>query len=204
MKSLQTVHLLDNDPAVSRKLEHFLQHFGYTVTRHTSASDLLQAVNDADFSVILADHAAVASAGPQLQAELAAGKPTCPVIFMAENADVKTSVQLLKGGAADFLEKPLDDSRLLHSLDAAFSQVDTLRRDQQLRELVQARFDALTPREQEIMHRIVRGTSNRALATRLEVSVRTIEVHRSRVMTKMGATSLPDLVRLADLLDATD
>lgn len=204
MKSLQTVHLLDNDPAVSRKLEHFLQHFGYTVTRHTSASDLLEAVNDADFSVVLADHAAVATAGLQLQAELAAGKLTCPVMFMAENADVKTSVQLLRDGAADFLEKPLDDSRLLHSLDAAFSQVDTLQRDQQRREQAQARFDTLTPREQEIMQQIVRGTSNRALATRLEVSVRTIEVHRSRVMTKMGATSLPELVLLAGLLDATD
>lgn len=173
MKSLQTVHLLDNDPAVSRKLEHFLQHFGYTVTRHTSASDLLEAVNDADFSVVLADHAAVATAGLQLQAELAAGKLTCPVMFMAENADVKTSVQLLRDGAADFLEKPLDDSRLLHSLDAAFSQVDSQRRDQQRRERAQARFDTLTPREQEIMQQIVRGTSNRALATRLEVSVRT-------------------------------
>lgn len=176
MKSLQTVHLLDNDPAVSRKLEHFLQHFGYTVTRHTSASDLLEAVNDADFSVVLADHAAVATAGLQLQAELAAGKLTCPVMFMAENADVKTSVQLLRDGAADFLEKPLDDSRLLHSLDAAFSQVATLQRDQQRREQAQARFDTLTPREQEIMQQIVRGTSNRALATRQEVSVRTIKV----------------------------
>lgn len=176
MKSLQTVHLLDNDPAVSRKLEHFLQHFGYTVTRHTSASDLLEAVNDADFSVVLADHAAVATAGLQLQAELAAGKLTCPVMFMAENADVKTSVQLLRDGAADFLEKPLDDSRLLQSLDAAFSQVATLQRDQQRREQAQARFDTLTPREQEIMQQIVRGTSNRALATRLEVSVRTIKV----------------------------
>lgn len=204
MKSLQTVHLLDNDPAVSRKLEHFLQHFGYTVTRHTSASDLPEAVNDADFSVVLADHAAVATAGLQLQAELAAGKLTCPVMFMAENADVKTSVQLLRDGAADFLEKPLHDSRLLHSLDAAFSQVDSQQRDQQRREQAQARFDTLTPREQEIMQQIVRGTSNRALATRLEVSVRTIEVHRSRVMTKMGATSLPELVLLADLLDATD
>jgi len=125
-------------------------------------------------------------------------------MFMAENADVKTSVQLLRDGAADFLEKPLDDSRLLHSLDAAFSQVDTLQRDQQRREQAQARFDTLTPREQEIMQQIVRGTSNRALATRLEVSVRTIEVHRSRVMTKMGATSLPELVLLAGLLDATD
>jgi two-component system response regulator FixJ len=176
VKSLQTVHLLDNDPAVSRKLEHFLQHFGYTVTRHTSASDLPEAVNDADFSVVLADHAAVATAGLQLQAELAAGKLTCPVMFMAENADVKTSVQLLRDGAADFLEKPLDDSRLLHSLDAAFSQVDTLQRDQQRREQAQARFDTLTPREQEIMQQIVRGTSNRALATRQEVSVRTIKV----------------------------
>jgi len=173
VKSLQTVHLLDNDPAVSRKLEHFLQHFGYTVTRHTSASDLPEAVNDADFSVVLADHAAVATAGLQLQAELAAGMLTCPVMFMAENADVKTSVQLLRDGAADFLGKPLDDSRLLHSLDAAFSQVATQRRDQQRRERAQARFDTLTPREQEIMQQIVRGTSNRALATRLEVSVRT-------------------------------
>jgi len=149
---------------------------GYTVTRHTSASDLLEAVNDADFSVVLADHAAVATAGLQLQAELAAGKLTCPVMFMAENADVKTSVQLLRDGAADFLEKPLDDSRLLQSLDAAFSQVATLQRDQQRREQAQARFDTLTPREQEIMQQIVRGTSNRALATRQEVSVRTIKV----------------------------
>jgi len=146
---------------------------GYTVTRHTSASDLLEVVNDADFSVVLADHAAVATAGLQLQAELAAGMLTCPVMFMAENADVKTSVQLLRDGAADFLEKPLHDSRLLHSLDAAFSQVDSQRRDQQRRERAQTRFDTLTPRKQEIMQQIVRGTSNRALATRLEVSVRT-------------------------------
>jgi two-component system response regulator FixJ len=92
---------------------------------------------------------------------------------------------------------------LLQSLREAFSQADGMHRERESRQVVQERFQALTPREQEIMRHIVTGVPNRALATRLGVSIRTIEVHRSRVMRKMQAGSLPDLVRLADLLDET-
>lgn len=194
---------MDDDPAVSERLEHFLQHFGYTVNQHASTRALLDAINDADYSVVLADHECSANGTRQLQAELASGNLTCPVIFMAENANVKTSVQALKAGAADFLEKPVDNTKLLHSLREAFSQADGMHRERESRQVVQERFQALTPREQEIMRHIVTGVPNRALATRLGVSIRTIEVHRSRVMRKMQAGSLPDLVRLADLLDET-
>lgn len=192
---------MDDDPAVSKRLEHFLQHFGYTVNQHASTRALLDAINDADYSVVLADHECSANGTRQLQAELASGNLTCPVIFMAENACVKTTVAALKDGAADFLEKPLDNSRLLHSLREAFSQADRLHQCQESRNQVQVRFQTLTPREQEIMGHIVTGISNRALSAQLGISVRTIEVHRSRVMKKMQADSLPDLVRLADLLD---
>lgn len=194
---------MDDDPAVSERLEHFLQHFGYTVNQHASTRALLDAINDADYSVVLADHECSANGTRQLQAELASGNLTCPVIFMAENPNVKTSVQALKAGAADFLEKPVDNTKLLHSLREAFSQADGMHRERESRQVVQERFQALTPREQEIMRHIVTGVPNRALATRLGVSIRTIEVHRSRVMRKMQAGSLPDLVRLADLLDET-
>ena len=190
---------MEEDPAVSGRLERFLQHIGYTVIRHASTGELLDAVNGADYSVVLADHECSKNGTRQLQTELASGNLTCPVIFMAENASIKTSVAALKDGAADFLEKPFDDSRLLHSLREAFSQADSLLQCQESRNQVQARFQTLTPREQEIMGHIVTGISNRALAAQLGVSVRTIEVHRSRVMKKMRAVNLPDLVRLAGI-----
>jgi RNA polymerase sigma factor (sigma-70 family) len=191
MSQLKTVHLMDVDPAESRKLECFLEHFGYTVTRHATACELLATINNADYGV------------QELQDELAAGNIICPVILMAADADVKTSVRAIKAGAVDFLEKPLNHSELLNSLQEAFSQSDATRRDRELRDTVHNRFNTLSPREQEVMRYIVNGTSNQSLASRLAVSVRTIEVHRSRVMKKMGADSLAGLVRLADLLDVT-
>lgn len=203
MSQLKTVHLMDVDPAESRKLECFLEHFGYTVTRHATACELLATVNDADYGVVLLDHQSDANAGQELQDELAAGNIICPVILMAADADVKTSVRAIKAGAVDFLEKPLNHSELLDSLQEAFSKSDATRRDRERRDAVHNRFNTLSPREQEIMRYIVTGTSNQALASRLAISVRTIEVHRSRVMKKMGADSLADLVRLADLLDGT-
>lgn len=201
MSQLQTVHLMDDDPAAACKLERFLEHFGYAVTQHATAGTLLEAVNDSGHGVVLLDRQTDGAAGLTLQTELAAGNITCPVIIMASNADVKTSVQAIKAGAVDFLEKPLNDSELLNSLRAAFSQANTTHQERELVNRLRDRFESLTPREQEVMRYVVNGTSNRALATHLKVSVRTVEVHRSRIKRKMGASNLTDLVRLADMLE---
>ena len=119
------------------------------------------------------------------------------MIFITGHGDVPMSVKALKGGALDFLEKPFDGGELVALIHKAFVQDARRRREQIARRQVDERYARLTPREQEVMRLVTQGKSNKEVAAALGVSHRTVEIHRARVMEKMAANSLPELVAMA-------
>jgi RNA polymerase sigma factor (sigma-70 family) len=137
--------------------------------------------------------------GLELQMELAAQGIEWPIIFISGNSNVNISVRAMKAGASDFLEKPFSNKDLLESIRDAFKQAEEDKQDHIRRTAIEDQCESLTARELEVMQLVVSGLRNRDIAHRLGVCSRTVEVHRSRVMTKMEADSLPHLVRMVDL-----
>ena len=137
--------------------------------------------------------------GIELQAELNDRGIACPVIFISGSGDIALSVQAMKAGALDFLEKPIRNEDLLASLETAFARMNELSETNDLKEVAQEKCNNLSEREREVMTYLVTGMHNTQVAEHLGLSVRTIEVHRSNINKKMGTSSLVELVRMADL-----
>jgi FixJ family two-component response regulator len=191
----RTIFLVDDDVAVCHALSVFLNASGYSVRTFLSAEAFLQEVEDAAVGVMLLDQRMTRMSGLELQAELARRGCDLPIIFITGHGDVQMSVKAIKAGAIDFLEKPFSNQGLLASISEAFSYADTNRKHRSQIAALRKRHASLTAREREVMQHVVTGTSNKKLGELLGICDRTIEVHRSRVMKKMGAESLPDLVR---------
>ena len=151
---------------------------------------------------MLLDQRMTGLTGLELQEELARRGIELPIIFITGHGDVQMSVKAVKAGAIDFLEKPFSNEDLLASIREACAYADESKRNRDGVAALRRCHASLTGRELEVMRYVVAGQSNRSLAEQLGVSDRTIEVHRSRVMKKMGATSLPDLVRKVTLCQA--
>jgi FixJ family two-component response regulator len=195
----RSIFLVDDDAAVCHALSVFLETSGYSVRTFPSAESFLNAEGMVD-GVILLDQRMTGMTGLELQAELASRGIDLPIIFITGHGDVQMSVKAVKAGAIDFLEKPFSNEDLLASIREAFTHADDSKLHRDLIAELRKRHASLTDREREVLQHVVAGMSNRNLAQLLGVSDRTIEVHRSRVMNKMGAESLPDLVRNYALL----
>ncbi len=141
--------------------------------------------------------------GLEVQAELAARGIALPIIILTAHGDVATARAALKAGAFDFLEKPIDDALLRATIEAALARDLEARRPADLRTALQAKLARLTPREREVLERVVRGRHNREIAAELGISPRTVEVYKARVMHKLQVDRLPDLIRFALALDLT-
>jgi len=191
VKSSRNIYLVDDDAALCLALSVFLEASGYRVRTYHSAETFL---NDAECTmdgILLLDIRLAKMSGLELQAELTKRGVIIPIIFMTGHGDVKMSVKAIKNGAIDFLEKPFNNENLIKSVGEAFSYVDVRIKSRQLRK----RYATLSGREREVIQYIVDGMSNKDIAELLGLSKRTIEVHRQSAMKKMGAKSLPDLVR---------
>jgi len=189
------VFLVDDDVAVCHALSVFLDASGYSVRTFLSAEAFLDGIEGAVEGVVLLDQRMTGMSGLELQAELTSRGSDLMIIFITGHGDVRMSVRAIKAGATDFLEKPFSNQDLLTSISEAFSRVDTGRKHRSQITGLRKCYASLTSREREVMQHVVAGISNRSLGELLGVRDRTIEVHRSRVMKKMGAESLPDLVR---------
>jgi FixJ family two-component response regulator len=195
-----TVLVVDDDPSLREALSSLLRSVGLRVEMFSSAADFLQADLPNAPSCIVLDIRLPGQSGLDLQAELVREEILVPIIFVTGHADVPMSVKALKAGAIDFLTKPFRDQDLLDAVGAAIA-LDRKRRDEdgKLSDL-QARFDALTPREQQIMRRVTDGLMNKEIAHQLGVTEITVKIHRGNLMRKMEARTLPDLVRMAESL----
>jgi FixJ family two-component response regulator len=137
--------------------------------------------------------------GLDLQAELAARRIELPILIITGYAEVPIAVRAMKAGAFDFIEKPFSDQTLLDRIRKAIAADINARRDREQLASALQRMSQLTPRERDVMHRVVAGKSNKVIADELGLSMKTVEVHRKRVMGKMGADSLADLIHLVVL-----
>jgi RNA polymerase sigma factor (sigma-70 family) len=191
----RTVILVDDDTAVCHALTVCLEASGYRVKTFPSAEAFLEETEGTAEGVMLLDQRMSGMSGLELQAELARRGIDLPITFITGHGDVQMSVKAVKAGAINFLEKPFSNEDLLASIREAFALADSSKKHRDLVAELRQCHASLTDREREVMQHIVAGMSNRSLAERLGVSDRTVEVHRYRVMKKMRAESLPDLVR---------
>jgi FixJ family two-component response regulator len=191
----KTIFLVDDDVAVSHALTIFLEASGYHVRTYHSAKTFLEEVEITTEGIILLDLCMNGISGLELQAELSKRGILLPIIFITGRGDMQTSVKAIKGGAIDFLEKPLNYKKLLKSIREAFSLSDDNKVHRHTAAQFRRRYANLKDREREVMQYVVIGKANKDIARLLGLSVRTIEVHRMSVMKKMGAESLSDLVR---------
>jgi FixJ family two-component response regulator len=134
--------------------------------------------------------------GLELQEYLRQRGIEIPVVFMSAHGDVRTAVSAIKSGAVDFIEKPFSYREVLSVIAKAFERDGELRRKRALRSMVAERLAALTEREREVMARVIEGKPNKLIAAELDISVKTVEAHRAKVMEKMGAASVAELVQL--------
>ena len=192
-----TVFLVDDDQAVRDALVLLLETAQFNAESFDSAEAFLDACDPDRPGCLLLDVRMPGMSGIKLQEELAARGVVIPIIFLTGHADVSMSVQAFRSGAIDFMEKPFDENILLERIQEA------IRLDQSNREALdkqanaESRLASLTRREDEIMWLIVAGRANKQIAAELDLSHRTVESHRGRIMEKTGAHSLPDLVKLA-------
>ncbi|CCG41023.1 response regulator transcription factor [Magnetospirillum molischianum] len=197
------VHIVDDDPAVRDSLSMLLESADLTPAAYPDAERFLaDAALDAPGCVI-ADVRMPGMSGLDLLRLLNQRRLDLPLIIISGHADVAMAVEALKEGAADFIEKPFDDETFLRSTREALDRGERSFRQRCRRDEIETRFRTLTPREGEVMDRVVRGMPNKAVAADLTISVRTVEIHRARVMEKMDADSLSALVRMALALEVS-
>jgi FixJ family two-component response regulator len=193
-----TVYVVDDDPSVRAGLSRLLQSVGLTVKTFTSAREFLDQVVAGEPGCVIADLRMPAMSGLELQEQLMTRNLNLPVIFLTGYGTVPASVRAMKRGAADFLEKPVDDQVLLDAIFQALEKDRKNSRNQAEVKFIQDRLKSLTPREYEVFTLITAGQLNKQVAYELGTAEKTIKVHRARIMEKMHCESLAQLVRLSE------
>ena len=191
------VYVIDDDDAMRDSLDFLLGSADFHVTLFGSADHFLDTLPNADFGCVVSDIRMPGIDGIELLKRLKASRSAFPVLIMTGHGDVPLAVEAMKLGAADFLEKPFEDERLIGMIDVALKEAESGARSEGVTLDIAARIESLTPRERQVMGGLIAGLSNKLIAREYDISPRTIEVYRANVMTKMQAGSLSELVRLA-------
>jgi FixJ family two-component response regulator len=191
-----SVFVVDDDYDVRASIALLLRSVGVEARCFDSAETLLAALDGGSAGCVVTDVRMPGMSGLELQQELARRGLALPLIMITGHADVPMAVAAMKAGALDFLEKPFGDQQLIDRVQAAL-RLDAARREERGAEAaVRERLAGLTPREREVMEHVIAGKPNKIIARELDLSTRTVEIHRARVMEKLGARSLAELVRM--------
>jgi two-component system response regulator FixJ len=191
------VHLVDDDEAIRRSAGFMLKTSGYKVKTYASGVELMKDARDLEPGCILLDVRMPEMDGLQVQQALKDRGIALPVIVMTGHGDVNVAVQAMKAGAVDFIEKPFEKAVLLSAIDEGISRIEKAGRNRARAEAAEVRLQALTPRERDVLEGLVRGHPNKTIAYDLDISPRTVEIHRANLMTKLGVASLSEALRIA-------
>jgi FixJ family two-component response regulator len=197
------VYIVDDDFDVREGLKSLFQSVGLRSQSFGSTADFLRAKLPDETRCLVLDVRLPGLSGLDFQAELAKTQTTIPIVFITGHGDIPMSVKAMKGGAVEFLSKPLREQDLLDAVRVALER-DQARRETDMRiHNLRERYNALSSREQQVMRLVCAGLMNKQAAAQIGISEITVKVHRHNVMQKLGAKSLPDLVRMADILDGS-
>ncbi|MBV6422645.1 MAG: Transcriptional regulatory protein FixJ [Steroidobacteraceae bacterium] len=191
-----TVFVIDDDDAVRSSLRLLFKSYGLEAVLHASADEFLASYDLTRPGCVVLDVRMPGMSGLELQQRLNAQGATIPIVFITGHGDVPMAVEAMQAGAFDFLQKPFRDDDLLARVQKALARDAELRALLRTRHDTRARLATLTPRERDVLDLVVVGKANKVIAADLGLSQRTVEIHRARVMEKMDAASLAQLVRM--------
>ena len=191
------VHIVDDEEAVRKSLAFLLTMSGFAVKMHESATDFLSAASSIRNGVLVTDLRMPDMSGVELLRNLVTANASLPAVVITGHGDVPMAVEAMKAGATDFIEKPFEDVVLIEAIQRAAEQLADKPLELDDVASIQTRLGRLSDRERQVLSGVVAGLPNKSIAYDLNISPRTVEVHRANVMAKMQATSLPQLVRMA-------
>lgn len=196
--TVPTVFIIDDDSSVRKSLSRLVRSLGFGVEAFASAEAFLARELYDGVGCIILDVRMPGLSGMELQDELSKTGYTIPIIFITGHGDIPMSVRAMKKGAVDFLPKPFDDDQLLDALTKAIEKDRDAKAHREETRGVLKHIEQLTPREREIFPYVISGMPNKQIAFSLDIAEKTVKVHRGRIMEKLGAHSVADLVRLAE------
>lgn len=197
MNDSKRVYLVDDDEAIRRSAAFMLRSSGYAVKTFGTGVEFLDEVRELDGGCILLDVRMPEMDGLEVQQALHERGIDFPVVVMTGHGDVTVAVQAMKAGAVDFIEKPFDKDVLIEAIEDGFSRLDQANSNLSRRDQAQARLRVLTPRERDVLEGLARGNPNKTIAYDLEISPRTVEVHRANLMQKLEVASFSEALRIA-------
>ena len=195
-EKIPTIFVVDDDDAVRSSLKLLLKSVGLSATAVASAKDFLATYDQSQPGCLVLDVRMPGMSGLELQEQLNLRGAMLPVIFITGHGDIPMAVEAMQHGAFDFLQKPFRDQDFIDRVQRALDQDRENRLRLREKDAIRGHFDSLTPREREVLALVTQGKANKVMARDLGVSQRTVEIHRARVMEKMEANSLAQLVRM--------
>ena len=198
-----SVLIIDDDPEFRDSVGRLLRSVGLDTRQFSSVSEFLKADPSDGPTCLVLDIRMPGRSGLELQRDLAAANRQVPIIFITAHADIPMTVQAMKGGAIEFLTKPFRDQELLDAVDAGLARDRARRESDRALAALKERFETLSSREREIMILVTAGRLNKQIANDIGIAESTVKVHRTNLMRKMQARSLPELSRMADTLKLT-
>lgn len=195
------VYIVEDDEAVRESLQLMLESVGYKTKAYTNANAFLDEHHSDLAGCLVLDIRMPGMNGMELQRKLNERNSMLPVIFVTGHGDVPMAVEAMQQGALDFVQKPYREQELLEKIERAFEMDKANRESLQARQKISANLQNLTPRELDVLRLMVEGKANKVIAIDLDISQRTVEIHRARVMEKLEANSLAHLVRMVMAVD---